>query len=228
MNKYNDFWTRNKFIEYRKLKKCGYTNKMLIEHFGDDIYHSGIHNKNGATLPILLKYGKFMNEIVINPEKVDYSFTKQPSHFIANESDYIISFFSNDIPYIISLLYFPINDEETYNIIFTTRDQWNNYEYKLINFLKSGYLTDDQFKILEDIIGTETGLNDLFPIFRKISWILLDFCEKNLNVRKLSIGETDNYKKIKLYRNIIKNSFPNIEESEGNVGRYKYYIYEVK
>ena len=34
---YNEKWTRDKFIEYRKLKRSGYTDKMLIEHFGEDI-----------------------------------------------------------------------------------------------------------------------------------------------------------------------------------------------
>ncbi len=30
MNEYNDRWTREKFVEYRKLKKSGYTEKMLV------------------------------------------------------------------------------------------------------------------------------------------------------------------------------------------------------
>jgi hypothetical protein len=48
---------------------------------------------------------------------------------------------------------------------------------------------------LEDIISKETGLNDLFPIFRKISWILLDFCDNNIPGILLSIGDTENKKK---------------------------------
>ena len=31
MNEYNEIWTREKFLEYRKLKRSGYTDKMLIE-----------------------------------------------------------------------------------------------------------------------------------------------------------------------------------------------------
>jgi hypothetical protein len=227
MNNYNERWTKEKFIEYRKLKRSGYTDKMLKEHFGEDIYHSDMYNKNGSSLPVILKFGKFINEIKITPEKVDYSFTKQPSIFIKGESDYIISFFSNIIPYIISLVYFPINNIETFNVIFTTRNQWNDYEYNLIKFLKKGSLTNDEFKILEDIIGKKTELNDLFPIFRKISWIILDFYENQISGELISIGDTENKKKINLYRNIIKDSFTNMLETEDYVGIHKYYIYKI-
>ncbi len=227
MNDYNERWTKEKFIEYRKLKRSGYTDKMLKGHFGEDIYHSGMYNKNGTSLPAILKFGKFINEIKITPEKVDYSFIKQPSFFIKGKSDYIISFFSNSIPYIISLVYFPLNNRETFNVIFTTRNQWNDYEYNLIEFLKKGNLTNSEFKILEDIIGEETKLNDLFPIFRKISWILLDFYENQIKGELLSVGDTENKKKINLYRNMIKDSFTNILETEDYVGIHKYYIYKI-
>ena len=152
MNDYNERWTKEKFIEYRKLKRSGYTDKMLKEHFGEDIYHSGMYNQNGASLPAILKFGKFINEIKITPEKVDYSCIKQPSFFIKGKSDYIVSFFSNSIPYIISLVYFPINNRETFNVIFTTRNQWNDYEYNLIEFLKKGNLTKIRFKITQEIL----------------------------------------------------------------------------
>jgi hypothetical protein len=70
MSEYNDRWTREKFIEYRKLKKEGYTDKMLREHFGEDIYYSGMYNKNGSSLPVILKFGNFINEIKITPENM--------------------------------------------------------------------------------------------------------------------------------------------------------------
>lgn len=46
MSNYNEKWTKEKFLKYRKLKKDGYTNEMLIKHFGEDIYHSGMYKKN--------------------------------------------------------------------------------------------------------------------------------------------------------------------------------------
>ena len=220
-------WTDDKKSEFRNLKKLGYTDKMLIEHFGEDIYHSGLYNKVGASLPVLLKFGEFINEIKITPEMCDYSFINQPSKFIKGESDYIISFFSNEVPYIISLIYFPINNKITYNIVFTTRDQWNEYEYKLMKFLKSGKISDEEFKILDEIISEETKLNNLYQILKKISWILNDFSIKNIKKSILSIGETKNKIKIDLYRNIIRDSFSNIIESEEEIMGYKYYLYTI-
>jgi hypothetical protein len=69
MNEYNDKWTREKHIEYRKLKKSGYTDNMLVEHFGDDIYYSGMYNKNANIIPYdyFIKCAEnILNEIYIN------------------------------------------------------------------------------------------------------------------------------------------------------------------
>jgi hypothetical protein len=220
-------WTKEKNIEYWNLKREGYTFEMLKEHFGDDIYDSEYYNKNASSLPYILKFDNFLNEIKLTPESVDYSFTKQPSKFFRGESDYIISFFSNNIPYIICLLYFPINNKETFNIIFTTRNQWNDYEFNILNLLRKGQLTEDDFEKLNNIIGKETGFDDIFPIFRKISWILFDFYNTNIKGSLLSLGETTNPKKIKIYKNIIKDSFPNVVENTENIENHKYFIYEI-
>ena len=37
-------WTRDKFIEYRKLKREGWSDDMLINHFGEVIFESGIYD----------------------------------------------------------------------------------------------------------------------------------------------------------------------------------------
>jgi hypothetical protein len=110
----------------------------------------------------------------------------------------------------------------------TTRDQWNSYEYKLKKFLKKGNITDVEFQILEEIISKETKLNDLFPIFRKLSWILLDFYDKYIKNELLSIGHIKNENKINLYRNIIEDSFTNITETMEKVNKTKYYVYNIK
>jgi hypothetical protein len=207
MNEYNDKWTREKFLEYRKLKKSGYSHQMLIEHFGEDIYYSGMYNKNDSSLPNILKYGKFINEIKIKPEIVDYSYIKSPSNFLKNLIDYIISFFSNNLPYIIALIYYSINDIITYNIVFTTRNQWNDYEFKLRNFLKKGYLTDEEFNMLNNIISKETNLNDLYSIFKKLSYILLNFYNEYLKDNLLSICNIDNKQKNKFISKYNKRFF---------------------
>ena len=43
----------------------------------------------------------------------------------------------------------------------------------------------------------------------------------------LSITDTTNEKKIKLYRNIIKDSFSNISEIETTLNGIKYFIYKM-
>ena len=197
MNQYNERWTREKFVEYRKLKRSGYTDDMLKEHFGDDIYYSGLYNKNCSTLPNILKYTKFVNEIKINPEETDYNYLSTSSIFFKSKTDYIISFYSNDLPYVIALIYYPINNIDTYNIVFTTRDQWNEYEFKLRKFIKKEYISEEEYQTLNNIIGKETKINDIFPILKKISWILFDFYNNYLNNQILSIGDTNNEKKNK-------------------------------
>ena len=43
----------------------------------------------------------------------------------------------------------------------------------------------------------------------------------------LSIGETDDRNKINLFRNVIKDSFINVDEVETIFGGSKYYIYKL-
>lgn len=226
MNNYNEKWTREKYLEYRKLKKSGYTEKMLVEHFGDDIYQ-GFFNRNGSNLPKIYLYKNFINEIKISPEKTHYDSLPQLSKFYKNKTDYILTFNSNNISYIIYLMYFKINDIGTYNIIFTTSDQWIEYIKKYNKFFENGKISEDEFKILDGIIGKETKFGNLFPVLKKLSFVLLDFYNSHLSGVILSIGETGNEIKIKLYRNIIENSFKNIKEKEiiDNNDGNKYYLY---
>lgn len=124
-------------------------------------------------------------------------------------------------------MYYKINKDDTYNIIFTTTDQWNQYRQDFFNLSKKGSVDKNELELLNDIISRETGFNDLFPIFRKLSWILLDFYDKNTQEIILSIGDTENKKKINLYRNIIKESFTNITETETIFKGNKYYLYKI-
>jgi hypothetical protein len=69
MNVYNDIWTRAKFIEYRKLKRNGYSDQRLIEHFGDDIWYYGLYNKNSNVIALL--------NLFLNPTEEQQNFIKQ-------------------------------------------------------------------------------------------------------------------------------------------------------
>ncbi len=230
MCEYNEKWTREKFLEYRKLKRNGYSHEMLKEYFGEDIYYSGLYNKNAHIIPYdyFIKYFEnVINEIKINPEQTIYNITPVPSNLYLSKIDYILTFISNNISYTICLMYYKIHDDDTYNIIFTTTEQWNEYRQEFFNISKKGNINEKEWELLNNIISRETGLNDLFPIFRKLSWILLDFYDKNIKGELLSIGDTDNKKKINLYRNIIKDSFQNVNESEIVFNENKYYIYKI-
>ena len=222
---YNERWTKDKFIEYRRLKRSGWIDKMLIEHFGEDIYQSGMYNRKSTIMPWL----EFITEITIAPEYTDYTFSKKLSDIYKGKFDYIIRFQNNGVDYIISLFYYIIDNVETYNVLLTTEEQWNEYEKKLNSIRYKGYITDDERNELVNIVEKETGLNHLYPVMKKISYILFDIFEKELDDSILSLGETKNMVKINLYRNIIKNSFSNIEEigeklDDGN----KYYLYKIK
>lgn len=230
MNEYNEKWTKEKFIEYRKLKRSGYSHEMLKEHFGEDIYYSGMYNKNAHIIPYdyFTKYFENkINEIKINPEQTNYDITPVPSDLNSNKMDYILTFISNMVSYTLCLMYYKIHDDDTYNIIFTTTDQWNQYRQEFFNISNKGSVEKDEWELLNDIISKETKLNDLFPIFRKLSWILLDFYKNHLDNQLLSIGDTDNKKKISLYRNIIKYSFIDVVETEVVFNGNKYYLYKV-
>ena len=220
---FNKNWTREKLLEYRKLKRDGYTQKMLIEHFGEDIYHSGIYNKKSTIMPYL----DFITEINITPEYTEYNLSEIKSDIYPNKFDYIIEFENKGIYYIISLFYYIIEDIQTYNIIFTTKKQWDNYKLKINQFRNKGYITN---KEREDLVNTiETGYNHLYDIMKKISYIISDVINNKMGNIILSIGETKNIVKINLYRNIIINSFPTLIETgtkydeNGN----KYFLYQI-
>lgn len=222
---YNDKWTREKFLEYRKLKKNGYTTEMLIDHFGEDIYHSGIYNKKSTIMPWL----EFMTEIKITPEYTNFNISKEYSDIYEDKLDYIINFNDNDIDYIISFFYYIIDNIETYNILLTTKNQWDEYKEKMGEIKHKGYVTEEEHNELVSIVEKETGFNQLYSIMKKVSYILFDMLENELGNVIISLGETRNIIKINLYRNIIKNSFPNIEEDQkmDNIGN-KYYLYKIK
>lgn len=221
----NNGWSKEKFIEYRKLKRSGYTEKMLIEYFGEDIYHSGMYNRKSTIMPWL----EFITEITITPEYTDYNFYKKPSDIYKDKLDYIIKFQNNGVNYIVSLFYYIIDNLETFNVLLTTEVQCVEYEKKLNDIKNKGYITDDERDELVNIVENETGLNQVYPVMKKVSYVLFDVFEKKLKNSIVSIGETKNIIKINLYRNIIKNSFSNIEEigekfdDAGN----KYFLYKI-
>lgn len=224
MNEYNDLWTHEHFIEYRKLKKLGYSHEQLKEHFGENIWNSKIYNKNGNILPWL----DFINEIKITPIENRYRFYIEESLFYKNEKDYYAEFKTDKNNYIICLMCYYINDIKTYNIIFSTKDQFDLYNTELNRLLnQNNYISEEDRTYLKSIFEKETKLNEIYDIMKRISYIIIDIHKNYLNNIPLSLSDTDNYRKISLYRDIIKSSFENIIEEE-TIDKYnnKYYIYK--
>ena len=175
-----------------------------------------------------LTQDRINEEIKINPEYIYYTLSSTISPVYYDKYDYVCNFDINGVPYVLILMYYPINDVETYHIIFTTFDQYSIYLRNFIKIKQKGYVTDDEFKQLNDIIGKETNLNDFYKVFKKISWMVFDVHEKYIPDYKLSLVVTDNPKKIKIYRNIIKNSFENVTETKVELEDNDYFIYEIK
>lgn len=216
-------WNREKFIEYRKLKRSGYTDQQLKEHFGDDIYESGIYNKG----TLLLGFIPFINEIKISPTKIDYIITVNNSIYQRHGKDYIIEFESKGIKYILALFLFEVNNIPTYNITFTTKEQYIIFKNKFNVFIKKGVITEAEQDELKNIFESKTNYFDLFNVMRYISYIILDINFKLPENTIFSIGHTDIETKINLYRSIIKDSFKDInEEVVYDSSKNKYYLYK--
>src|ERR1035437_3363893 len=149
---YNERWSREKHIEYRNLKRFGYSHKQLKEHFGEDIDYSGMDNKNANILPWL----GFINEIKIDPLEIPYHRWEANSLFYKNQTDYFTEFETdNGVKYILFLMYYIINDTPTYNVLFSTKDQFEEYERELKKILLKGSITDEDREYLMSIFEKE-------------------------------------------------------------------------
>jgi hypothetical protein len=200
----------------------GYTKTELKHHFGNKIYDSGILKKS-----YVLPFSSFIIQevISINPSKTDYTVDVIKSDFNNAKKDYMLYFKHKDVSYIVYLMYFKIGKIDTYNIIFTTLDQWIEYRRLYTNFKKNGYIQHKEWEILNDIVSKETNFNEIYQILKKISYIILVFVKFLHDDICFSIGDTDNEQKINLYKNIIKNSFPEYKEEEITFDNFKYFVY---
>lgn len=204
--------------EMKKLKKLGYTESQLKEHFGDVYKVSNI-----------LCFLEFLKEeIKINPKLTPYRIWIEYNLYFVNKSDYYIQFDTDKETYILGLLYFPINDISTRNVVFTTKEYFDQYKNKLENIKKEkNVLDEDDMRLLSSIFEKETNINDIIPLMKSISYILVDIFQRNIINEPISIGETNNPQKINFYRNIIKDSFPSWKETKvEDINKNAYFIYD--
>lgn len=222
--KFNRYWTKEDNDLMRQLIKEGKDVDYIMNYFGEKIkYHpKGKYNHN-----YMKPFFDYLSEIKINPIETPYEIRTMSSFFYKNKKDHIIRFPSNMVFYVLYFMYFEIDNLPTYNIFFTTENQFDQYILKFENYTKKGYVKEDEFDDLKNIIEKETYYNDIYSIMKRLSFIIFDY-HKNLKEKYFSIGETDNKIKIKLYRNIIKDSFENINEFEiVDKNENKYFVYEI-
>lgn len=108
--------------------------------------------------------------------------------------------FSSNVEYTLLLLYVENFGKSSYEIVFTDRNNYDNYVKVRNDFMMKGYLTEDDNKILSNIIEQKTNFNEIYSLMKKISFILLEEYPiiKLMYKIPLSITETNDLVKIKL------------------------------
>lgn len=211
---FNENWTKEDNDILRQMNIDKKSHDEIINFFGyPKLKHHPTKFKYGGYLP----YEQFINEIKIVPETIFYNVSHKKSQLNNNEYDYMLSFEINNHQYIINLIYLFYENIESYIISFTTNEQYIKYNIEMSKMLeeKDILLKDDIFKLTE-IFEESTNYNELFKVIKSISYILFSFSPTishwNPNAL-LSIVEGKDKRKIKLYRNIIEDSFKNIIET---------------
>jgi hypothetical protein len=207
---FNEKWTKEDNDILRNMNKEGKSIDEIISFFGQEkLSH---HPKKKYSYSKLKGYHHFINEIKITPTFVDYE-KKIKKSFYENEKNYIFIF--NDYALI---LFYVINfNKPSYEIVFTTKDNYNIYSKTVKKIQNEQRLpTKDEDNYLSNLLEKETNNNEIYLLMKNISYILLQeypVLKMAYNI-PLSITETDNPIKIRLYRNIIQDSFNNYTETK--------------
>mgnify|MGYP001766557341 CR=1 FL=1 len=215
----NKVWNKRRQQKLLDMNKQGLGDDEIKKYFGSLLqYHPTRYN---FTTNKMLNFINFKNEAYINKFKeIDYTYEQRLSFFYNFKTDYIIYFTVENVDYVIVLFYHE-DKIKSYNILFTTKKQYDEYLDKIESFLEHNDVTDmdeNFMNELKEILEGETKLNDPNQVMNALSYIIIDFYNKVL--RKyfkntiLSIGNTKRKGKIEWYRHIIKNSFDNVKETE--------------
>jgi hypothetical protein len=226
---FNEDWTKSDNDKLRQMIKEGKSFDEKVAFFGIEKLRK--HPKM-KYIPVggLFNYERFINEMKVNPKPIEFKTYDKKSELNKNITDYIHLFKINNIEYVLMLSYIKY-DRDSYNIFFTTMEQYEKYNEYIKELDKNGVMdiTKEHQKEMEDIAEKETKYNDIIAIFKAISYIIVSF---HLTIERYgnfpySITETNNPQKIKIYRNIINDSFDNVREEtvKNNDGSNIYYFY---
>ena len=231
--KFNKNWTKEDNDLMREMIKNKKTHQEIIDYFGVEkvLYHP--KKKFHRSKSLHTRIDSFLlNEIKIEPKKTDFTYKYEKSLYNNKKNDIIVEFIVNDIKYIIVLFYMFENDIESYEILFTTKKQYILYKKTLEEILLNDgvHFTEDEQDILKNILENETGYNDVFQLFKSLSYILMELYDENKDM-SFSVTETDNPIKIKFYKNLIQKSFPDFTYKKrkvkiGTVEKNMYYYFK--
>jgi hypothetical protein len=161
---------------------------------------------------VIRNFKSFLNEIQYNKDGAETEFQlriQKSKYFRGN--DYIFDFTTDSgEEYIFEFIYMidkigPFTNRNLYNISFTTKKQKEEADAIQNDITKA------------NIYESPTNKQETHELINKLIYIFNHFNE--YYGEKLScvyvIGETNDKRKILYYRNLIKMSFPNIEEIKG-------------
>ena len=203
---FNKIWTKEKNDELRKMISEGFSSSEIISKFGRDL---DSHPKGKYKHGFMSGYSNFLKEIIINPRHTDYRVEKANSNFFKDKYDYVLHFNLNNHDYAVVLFYYLVDKKESYNLLFTTLSQYTDYRDQLILMAGNPDIKEDDHKKLSNILERETNYNELYKLIENISYVIFSFYV-NINKYPLSISDTSDSVKIRMYRNMIKDSFKNV------------------
>lgn len=190
-------WTKEDNIKLRQLIKEGKPPNEIRKSLGDKLEEH--FNKK-----YLSSFSDFiLNEIKMQPKETILNFQPKPSTYYPNEWNFL-TYFETDSGqrYFVDFIYVKetknqFKNDNIFNLSFTTEEQHN---------LNNSEIYEDDTHKYEHI---EVMKRLIFVIIESIKYIKTKYINPIL-----LIGETKNPQKINFYRNIIKDSLPNIKEIE--------------
>lgn len=231
--KFTNDWTREDNNKLRNLIKDGKSPNDIIEYFGFDKISKHPYKKYTSKSKVLT-YERYLNEIKINSKITDYSLRMKISTINPNYKDYNTLFNVNGDDYILNFYYMEYNNIPSYELFFTTKEKYNQYQYdikELQKKTKDGILNNNDFNQISKSVEEQTNKNIPIELMKVLSYVIFNVYEEIIYPKYgqilFCISETDNPIKIKLYRNIIKNSFDNVEESKNRFGENNIYYYKL-
>jgi len=208
---FNDNWTKLDNDFYRQLIREGKSIDDIIRIIGMDKLK---YHPKGRYLSSFSDF--LIKEIKCTPEETRFKMEIKDSEHFKNESDFQSTFKTkSETTYIIDFVYMkdtigPFPNKDLFNLSFTTL-----YQHDLND---------------EIIYENPTNKNEHIELMKRLIYIIEKF---DVYIRQLKkeviyfIGQTNDTKKINFYRSVIKDSFDNVEEIEGesSFNKLKYGFY---